>query len=205
MAHEIEAKYRLADPAAMRALLLGRGAECVGRVLEINRIFDTPDGALRRADSGLRIRVTQPPDDAPKSDASPQRATLTFKGPRCAGPLKSREEIETEIGDAAALAELLQRLGFRETVRYEKRREAWRVGLCEVALDELPRLGWFVEVEGPSAESVESVCADLHLGHKDRITETYVALAAAKGEPDGRGGRRLVFRDEADKASKGTS
>ncbi len=54
MSQEIEAKFRIADPEPFRQALRRPGAEQGGRVLEINRIFDTPERRLLAADCGLR-------------------------------------------------------------------------------------------------------------------------------------------------------
>ncbi len=58
---------------------------------------------------------------------------------------KVREEIELRVQDAAALAQILERLGMRATVRYEKyrttfrlpRSKTWAKGLL-IELDETP-------------------------------------------------------------------
>ncbi len=50
------------------------GATCEGRVVETNRLFDTPDGRLRRGERGLRVRSCRR-----ESGQAPQ-PTLTYKG-----------------------------------------------------------------------------------------------------------------------------
>ena len=70
---ETEIKLRLEDPAATRRQLAGLGFSVSRRrVLEINTIFDTPGGALRRERKLLRLR-----------QAGSRRA-ITFKGPPAA-------------------------------------------------------------------------------------------------------------------------
>jgi adenylate cyclase class IV len=79
------------------------------------------------------------------------------------------------------LLALLARLGFVETVVYEKRRETWQVGVCEVVLDELPQLGWFAEIEGPSESAVRECRTKLALDSEAIAPESYVELAARHG------------------------
>jgi adenylate cyclase class 2 len=176
MAQEIEAKYRLHDPAGLRERLIARGAQRVTQVLEENRLFDTADRKLQAADSGLRLRTRRALDGG-----QPVSGTLTYKGPRAAGKMKTREEVETAVTDPSASATILQRLGFGEVVVYEKRRETWQLDECEVCLDELPQLGWFVEIEGPSVASIEAVASKLALHINRLLRETYVEMAAAHG------------------------
>ncbi len=176
MAQEIEAKYRLDDPAGLRERLIARGAQRVTHVLEENRLFDTADRKLQAADSGLRLRTCRALDGSQQIST-----TLTYKGPRAAGKMKAREEVETAVSDPSASATILQRLGFGEVVVYEKRREAWQLDECEVCLDELPQLGWFVEIEGPSVATIEAVAGKLTLDMESLLRETYVEMAAVHG------------------------
>lgn len=188
MSREIEAKIRLGDPGPLRTRLRELGAVRQRHVQETNRIFDTRDRRLLAGDCGLRIRESRPLDGE-----GPLQPTLTFKGPREPGPVKSRAELETPVADAQTLADILQRLGFREVIRYEKRRETWRLGDCEVCLDELPRLGWYVEIEGPRAEAIETARRQLGLTALPTLGETYVELAADHGDADAAGCRQLLF------------
>ncbi|HMQ17103.1 MAG TPA: CYTH domain-containing protein, partial [Phycisphaerae bacterium] len=60
MRYEVEIKIALDGPAALRARLAEQGAVYAGRAFEINRLFDTPAGALRHAGCALRIRTSRP-------------------------------------------------------------------------------------------------------------------------------------------------
>lgn len=209
MATEIEAKFRIPAPDPVRQRLRALGAQPAGRVHERNRIFDTPERLLLRSDCGLRIRECRPlPPAAPGPDVRPAApgapvppAELTYKGPRAApapgtagdAGLKSREELATAVDDPAALVGILERLGYRAVIEYEKRREMYRLAGCEIALDELPRLGWWLEIEGPDAAAVEAARGQLGLATAPAVAETYVEMAAAHGEADAAGGRRLRF------------
>ena len=177
MAQEIEAKFRIEEPVAVRRRLDDGGARRVGRVFEVNRLFDDAQGRLLAGDCALRLRTCRGLD----GDERGVSVTLTYKGPRSAGAVKCREELETPVGDADATATLLERLGFIETIRYEKRRETWKLGGCDVCLDELPRLGWFVEIEGPDAAAIDGVRGRLGFASEDTVVETYPGLAAASG------------------------
>lgn len=185
MATEIEIKLRLADPNSLRRRLRSAGATRHGLFYERNTLFDRADRSLRAAGVGLRIRVVRSLDPA----GSPSRATLTVKGPRRPGTLKAREEIECDVADADAVTGMLGLLGYRPTVIYEKRRESWRLDRASVEIDELPRLGWFAEIEAidPDETSAEAavlrVRTALGLDSAVAVPESYVELAAAECDP----------------------
>ena len=188
MAQEIEVRFRLTAPEGLQARLHAAGAKRVPRVLETNRILDTGDRRLLAADCGLRVREWHSLDGRQKTGA-----TLTFKGPRSSSQVKSREEVETPVADATATLAILERLGFREAITYQKRREEWRLGECVVALDELPQLGWYVEIEGPAVSAVDAARARLDLTDVACERDTYVHLAEQHGQVLPDGPRRLMF------------
>ncbi len=127
--------------------------------------------------------------EADRPGALPPVADL----PGLAGGSKVREELETSVVDAAALEAILRSLGYHEVVAYEKRREVWRWGGCVVTLDELPQLGWWLEIEGPDGTAVEQARAALDLAAAVPAGETYVELAAVHGEAGPAGIRALRF------------
>ena len=183
MPTEIEAKYKVASFTPIEKALKTAGAIFLGTHNQTDQFFDSPDSALRRADKGLRLRIVRAVGGG-KSCAEPCRPMLTFKGPRdkTAG-LKIRMEIQTYIDAAGAIAEILKQMGFAPASVVRKRRASYRLGNCQVELDQLPHLGRFVEVEGPSQKSVRIVCRQLGLTGEP-ITMPYVAMVAelAKGQ-----------------------
>lgn len=170
MALEIEGKFRVASHDAVRKRLESLGARRLGAAKEVNHIFDNADRSLLAADCGLRVR------DFEEVAGEPKEATLTYKGPRQRSAIKIREEIETTVGNAAGACRMLAVLGFVEVLVFEKRRESWRWGACEIELDELPYLGCYVEIEGPSEEAVGQVQRELELQAAEAIRSSYIAL-----------------------------
>ncbi|HEY7120111.1 MAG TPA: class IV adenylate cyclase [Tepidisphaeraceae bacterium] len=178
---EIEAKIKVDDLAPTRAKLESAGARLRGDFFETNVIFDTDDRSLLAADKGLRVRSSR---DL-KSDE--QTTTVTFKGPRKHGPLKSRQETELTAERFEPAVELLEDLGFHPILTFEKRRQSWELAGCKVELDELPHLGCFVEIEGPSEKAVQRLQETLGLGHRPIVKTAYVGLMMTylqdRGEP----------------------
>ena len=194
MTIELEIKLRVDSHDPIRQRLAELKAEWIGRVLEFNRIFDRPDGSLRRTGCGLRVR--QATDQTTAGTAVAHRtgthlATLTFKGPVLAGPVKSREEVEVAVANADAAAALLERLGFVSILNFEKRRESWRLGDCLVELDEPPHIGLFVEIEGPSVEAIRDAQRTLGLAQIPHESASYVRMLAAYCETHGIADRTL--------------
>src|SRR5262245_48355845 len=123
---EIEAKMKVDDLGEERRKLRECGAAPLGRVLEVNTFFDTPQQSLYHAGKGLRVRTS--------TDAASNRSThvITFKGPRQPGALKKREEIEVAVADADAAIALLKALGHIIVISFEKRRESWKLDGCRI-------------------------------------------------------------------------
>jgi adenylate cyclase, class 2 len=189
---EIEIKFRLDEAATLRARLEQLQATRMGRVHETNLLLDTGAAALRQAGCALRVRTERP--DGTTGDAE---TTLTFKGRRepddRADGLKTREELEVKISDATTLLALLDRLGFRAVLCYEKRRETWRFAKCLITLDELPGLGWFAEIEGPDEAAIHAAQAALALDAAVIVHENYAELTVGNGRIEEKGVRALRF------------
>jgi len=101
MAVETEIKLRLTQgPERARALLQQHGFRATGpRHLETNQTFDLPTAGLKQSDRLLRLR------------SAGGRWSVTYKGPAGGVRYKSREEIETEVSDGPAFAQILAALG----------------------------------------------------------------------------------------------
>src|SRR3954469_5529604 len=106
---------------AVRERLRTTGAEHGGRTLETNTFFDTEDRSLLAADEGLRLRKSV------DSHTNRVTYTITFKGPRKHGPLKSRDEVELGVTSDREAINLLSCLGYLRVLSFEKRRESWKL------------------------------------------------------------------------------
>jgi adenylate cyclase class 2 len=163
---EQEAKFMISDRAALQAKLLALGAELKhARVFESNLRFDLPDGSLSARRLVLRLRQDE-------------RARLTLKGPAETGTeVTTRSEIEFEVSSFDNARALLEALGYRLSVMYEKYRTTYALGGCEVTLDEMP-YGDFAEIEGPGAAAIRAVADLLGLAWETRTAESYLMLFA---------------------------
>lgn len=187
MAVEIEAKMKVSDLSTIRARLGDAGGKRLGSYLERNTFFDTEDRSLLAADEGLRVRSSQ------DQDTGEAVCTMTHKGPRQHGQLKSREETEMTVGDEETALEMLAALGFDRVLSFEKRRESWSLGGCKVELDELPHLGTFVEVEGPKDETVLKVREQLGLADRPLTKASYIAMLMTFLQEQGKPAADVTF------------
>ena len=134
------------------------------RVYEINYRFDFPNNELRANQKVLRLR---------KDD----QAKLTFKGASVEGEsgVMSREEIEFVVEDFDKAKLLLESLGFKPVVFYEKFRTTYELHETHIMLDELP-YGDFVEIESENITAIQKVSGLLNLNWDMMVKAGYHAL-----------------------------
>lgn len=173
MGVEIEAKMRLTSRELMVEKLEKIGASFVAELSETNSYFDTADGELKSTDQGLRTRIEVINAGTAKEQIV---TTITHKGPRAHGALKSRDETELVVDNARDAARLLGALGYHHVLTFEKRRTRYVLDDCRVELDELPVIGSFVEIEGPSEAKVLAVREKLGMGNSPVIKSSYIAM-----------------------------
>jgi adenylate cyclase class 2 len=168
MCTEIEAKLKVDSLSEVEHKLGELDAEFLAEQLQTDYFFDDVNATLINADKCLRLRK----QIVGKSES----CFLTYKGAKEKSNLKRRQEIESEINDADSTNKLFQALGYEQVLIVEKKRRLWQLGNCEVALDHLPLLGDFVEIEGPSEEIISNVQKSLGLTDLPHISKSYASL-----------------------------
>jgi adenylate cyclase class 2 len=178
---EVEMKFRGADHAALALRLAELGGRAGGEVEQVDIYLAHPSRDFRETDEALRLR----------RDGAENR--VTYKGPKLAGPTKTREEVELtyEAGpDALAQMErLFVNLGFRPVATVRKTRIPYRLEFegrpMEVGLDSVDGLGVFAEVEAiargpadlPEAQQfVLELAGRLGLGADQVETRSYLRM-----------------------------
>lgn len=164
MSVERELKFAVSDHEPVRRRVEEQGGVLVtSEALERNWVFDRGRELYQKA-TLLRLR----------SDG--HGARLTLKGPASyEGGLKVREERELTVGDAREMGVILERIGFRVMVRYEKYRAEWELDGQTLAFDRTP-IGLFIEVEGDRAAEVAT---RIGLDPASAEPRSYLALYAA--------------------------
>ncbi len=151
MSYEVEMKFRAADHDRLRRQLLERGADEEPTVEQQDVYLRHPSRDFAQTHEAFRLRRI----------GSENR--VTYKGPRLAGPTKTREEIEIpfEAGEDAfrQLARLFENLGFRPVATIRKRRTSFHLSRpphdIVIALDRAEGLGDFAEIEAMAEEEAD--------------------------------------------------
>ena len=166
---EVEVKYRTADPAAVVEQLKAIGAEFAGERTDEDHYFNAPDRDFKQTDEAFRLRRIGAEN------------RLTYKGPKREAATKTRTEIEVRLADGDAAAadteRMLTALGYRPTAVVRKRRAVCHVAGrgpdLEVCVDDVERVGTFVEVEAVADEAgfEEAKAAVLGLAAELGLTE----------------------------------
>jgi adenylate cyclase class 2 len=136
----------------------------VPRLFEANTLYDKPNKELRNAGMLLRLREVG------------GNSVITWKGQGQAGPHKARPEIETTLGSAEVLGQILEKLGYERSFRYEKYRTEFRQENNDgvITVDETP-IGNFLELEGPG-EWIDRTASQLGFTEKQYVLESYGRL-----------------------------
>jgi adenylate cyclase class 2 len=186
---EIEQKFAAADFADLEKRLAEWGARHGEEHHEIDYYFNAPDRDFARTDEVFRLRRIG------------EANFLTYKGPKHAGPVKMRTELEIPLrdGDEAAeqMRQLLVHLGYRPVAVVRKQRRHFhleRGGFAlTVCLDEVENLGRFAEVEIVAADeqkdAARAVLSDTAaaLGLTNEERRSYLnLLLTAQGTPQPR-------------------
>ncbi len=136
MAIEIEKKYVIDKKMLV---------ELTAKLYELGAVFSYENfeenylhrgGLLDGKAAVLRLRKTN------------ERTTLTYKEklPN-ETDFKQQIEFETDVSNVDATENIIEKLGYKLSVIYEKHRKAWHFKNVEVVLDELP-FGYYMEIEG---------------------------------------------------------
>jgi adenylate cyclase class 2 len=182
---EIEAKIKVDSLEKVERKLTEAGAESGQEQLHLDSYFDDADKTFKKGDRCLRLRWQLVGKD--------ERFFLTYKGEKEKGEFKRRQEVEIVIEDGDSTEKLLLLLGYNKVLVFEKKRRIWRLGQCEVALDELPLLGSFVEIEGRSSEKIADVQKKLGLAKLPVILESYASLMTKELRQLGKKEKEVFF------------
>lgn len=172
MSVEIEKKYHVSPK---------RLEEITQRLAEIGAVFDKEvfevnyqhrGGEMDERGATLRLRKIG------------DFTVLTYKEKiKTESGVKRKIEHETSVADVDAMEHIIERLGYKLTAVYEKRRKYWRFDQVEIVIDELP-FGLYMEIEGP-VESIEKTEKTLGLKEAEFEPRGYPRLTIKYGKMNG--------------------
>ncbi|MDD4202979.1 MAG: class IV adenylate cyclase [Candidatus Omnitrophica bacterium] len=173
---EIETKFKLKDPQAFRNKLEQIGAQKVYSQLE-HDIYFAGQGCKVQA-STIRVRCL---------NNNTGVFTIKKNVPNDQVNIKIKEEIEVNVDNAIVMTNMLKDIGFSERFKKEKKREIYKYNSANICLDELPYIGWYLEIEAEGVCEVENIAKALDLDINDAIKDTYMDLfniyKVVKGKP----------------------
>lgn len=151
MQTEVEAKFPNINPDSLREKLKGAGATRVyPEVLMRRKVFDYPDGRLRKIGGWVRVR-----DEGDK-------ITFTYKQLNDR-TLHGTQEVEVEVNDFDKICALLEAIGLKLNCYQETKREKWQMGEVEVVIDTWPWVPTFAELEFSDEASLKTAAETLGL------------------------------------------
>lgn len=165
---ETEAKFRVVDRRTLEQSLESEGFERQRHIFQRDEYFDTNDRTLDSLDWVVRLRKVD--DDL----------AIAMKGPRffATSGAHSRIEIEVEAGHESVVRRQLADEDLRVTWFLEKRRTVYRKDDIELVLDEVPKIGHYMEIEGSLSE-IDAVEDALQPGLGERVRQNYRELVVA--------------------------
>jgi adenylate cyclase class 2 len=163
MQKEIEIKFNKIDKESVRKKLKEVGAELIASEKLMRRhTFDLPDCVLKDLPENeyrwLRVR-----DEGDK-------ITMTLKHLVDNDSADNVDEVEIIVSDFDEACLLARELGMYQKNYQESKRESWQYKDIEICIDTWPGLEPFVELEGPSEQSLYDLAIKLGFNPDDRIT-----------------------------------
>jgi adenylate cyclase class 2 len=184
---EVEQKFWIDDATVLARRLDEIGAKPGPPLVQADEYFAHPCRDFAHTDEALRIR------------AMGQSYCLTYKGPKLDPQTKTRRELEIPLSGGPEIAqqfrELIVALGFRPVAVVRKDRRAAHVVFngfdVNLALDDVPPLGRFVELEisaadavlEPAQQALHQLAEQLGLTRNERRSYLELLLQRAENPP----------------------
>ena len=161
-------------------VLCSMGFRKAARFCQRDTYFDNAAREIRGGGKALRIRETK---DLMKGVVT---AELNFKGPRMDQVSMTRQELETEVGQAETGRRILAALGFSPVLpEVVKERTEYCREEITAALDRVEGLGDFLELEiladeetenGKVLQKLEELLGELGYQMGDTVTRSYLSM-----------------------------
>lgn len=171
--YEVELKVRT-DHEGLRERLDELGAEFLGTIEQADTYYDAPHRDFAETDEALRVRR--------EVASGEESAVITYKGPKIDTESKTREEIETGVGDGDDAAAIFESVGFEAAATVHKERDRYRLGEYTITLDTVEDVGSFVEVETEAEEVDEAreggaeIMRDMGLDPSEQVRTSYLGF-----------------------------
>ena len=137
---EVEMKFPVHDPATTLKKVAALGFQPTDTRDEVDRYYNAPDRDFAQTDEALRIRQVG------------TACRLTYKGPKQGqqGKVRREHEVDLTLGSAQMMHQILVDLRYQPSIEVKKTRTIYHHAAqrdIELSLDEVARLGMFMELE----------------------------------------------------------
>ena len=156
MQKEIETRFLDIDKDALVKELAALGAIDKGEEKLEEIIFHPADKSWIGKRKFVRLRKTK------------HKIKLTYKE-NMEQTADSAREIELEVSDWDSCVEFLHKVGLEPMRQLEKYRHTLLLSDATIDIDTWPKIPAYVEIEGPSTESLKIVCKKLHMDWEKRF------------------------------------
>lgn len=173
----IEIKARCTDPAFIRTYLQNQHAEFKGTDHQTDTYFQVPHGRLKLREGNIENNL------------------IFYERNNQAGPKDSRFHL-VKVEDAKGLKEVLTKSNGIKTI-VTKQREIWYIGNVKFHIDNVERLGSFIEIEAGNIladlnrEELKAQCdfylEEFNINQKDLVEVSYSDMLLNKMFTNGGG------------------
>ncbi len=163
---EKEFKFKIENKDEIIRKLFSLNFNDLGENKQEDIYFDTEDLKLFNQGKALRIRKEG------------KHFYLTYKNKVIRKRPKIRKELTIRLNERQlrVMIEILNELGYNESLKIIKKRREFEKGKIKVAIDEVEGLGNFLEVEYESEKDAKELLSNLGLKIKNAIGLTYAEM-----------------------------
>lgn len=176
---EIEIKLPVEQLEGIKEKLLWMGFHKEATIREFDMYYNSEYHDVKKLGEALRIRKSM--------DISSGRiqAQINFKGKKIDQVSMSRQEYETEVENPECMEKILIALGFSQVAGVEKTRCYMKRNEMTACLDQVDRLGNFLELEVIASEesqreeylyAMEQLLKELGLSMEDTVQASYLSM-----------------------------
>ena len=145
MEKEIETRFLDINKEVLVEKLIKMGAVDKGEEKLDEIIFHAVDDSWVGKRKFVRLRKTK------------DKIKLTYKE-NVEQTVDSAQEIELEVSDMDKCSQFFEKVGLKSIRRLEKYRHTFKLGNVTIDIDTWPKIPVYMEIEGPSIDSLKSFC-----------------------------------------------
>ncbi len=144
---EVEKKFEISDYNTVKGEIEALGANKVSTTNDVDVYFVVPQ--IVPNTRYLRVRTKN------------SKATMAYH--EVINDVETKEW-ESDVTDGDIVKTIIGKLGFEEDVTVNKTREKYILGGSEILVDHIEGLGYFLEIESPDEEQLDSIANKITLG-----------------------------------------